>query len=325
MILESRFAPSVSPRSMFAIALVAILVLPSFVLTTKSEALAGSNEEAQATPARKAEAPATADFLYAVKFEQGATRFTNDDKITIDEVRGTAETFAQGNIYCIKGRYALASRERAILLASITVTDLGQIMASRLDMAVRADHVISGKATGTAPGHATGAELKAQRVTIDRGSGAFTLFLPMSHKGLPHVSFYSLENGEGFGGNYFGTGDSVLAQWWETQEKDQPAKSSPAVTNARAPATPARKPDASATIEFPHVVRFGTSARRNSRMATRSRSTKFAAPTPRLCRAKCTPSRELTRWPRTSGECWPPTRRPRTLSMPQAPASASSR
>ena len=35
MILESRFAPRVSSRSMFVIALFAILVLPSFVQTTK--------------------------------------------------------------------------------------------------------------------------------------------------------------------------------------------------------------------------------------------------------------------------------------------------
>jgi len=42
----------------------------------------------------------------------------------------------------------------------------------------------------------------------------------MSHEGLPHVSFYSFENGEGFGGNYFGTGDSVLKEWWKSKDTD---------------------------------------------------------------------------------------------------------
>jgi hypothetical protein len=41
-----------------------------------------------------------------------------------------------------------------------------------------------------------------------------TLYLPMSYEGLPHVSFYGDDDGEGMGGNYFGTGDSVLKKWW---------------------------------------------------------------------------------------------------------------
>lgn len=32
----------------------------------------------------------------------------------------------------------------------------------------------------------------------------------MACEGWPHVSFYSTNDGEGFGGNYFGTGESVL-------------------------------------------------------------------------------------------------------------------
>jgi hypothetical protein len=28
------------------------------------------------------------------------------------------------------------------------------------------------------------------------------------------VSFYPADGGSDFGGNYFGTGDSVLKQWW---------------------------------------------------------------------------------------------------------------
>jgi beta-lactamase regulating signal transducer with metallopeptidase domain len=254
MILESRFAPSVSVRSMFVVALLACLVLPSFVQTATREALAGADDEAPSTQAGKADAPVPAGFAHKVRFEQGATRFQNGDEITIVEVGGTAEAFEPGNIYWIKGTYKLASRDRAILLASITVTDWADIISSRGDLTVRADHVEPGKATRAVPGQATGVELKVQRAVVDRGTGTFTLFLPMSHKGLPHVSFYSFESGEGFGGNYFGTGESVMKQWWGSQEK--PVTSARAGSVPESPAASVRKPDAPATFEFPHAVRF---------------------------------------------------------------------
>jgi len=122
MILESRFSPSVSIRSMVVIALFACVVLPSFVLTTKEAAWAGPKEDAPAAAAKPDELMKS-EFPYVLKFEQGATRFSDGDKITILEVLGTADTFAQGNIYCVKGTYTLASRDRAILLASATVKD----------------------------------------------------------------------------------------------------------------------------------------------------------------------------------------------------------
>jgi hypothetical protein len=198
------------------------------VRTTSPEARAGAEDEPPAAPAQKADAPMTSEFPYKLKLEQGATRFLGDDKIAILEVRGTADTFTPGNIYWIKGTYTLASRDQAILLASITVTDFHEIMTARGDLTVWADHVRSGRATGAIPGQATGAEFKVQRKVVGRGAGEFTLFLPMSHKGLPHVSFYSFENGEGFGGNYFGTGDSVLKKWWDATETDPKSAISPA-------------------------------------------------------------------------------------------------
>jgi hypothetical protein len=60
-----------------------------------------------------------------------------------------------------------------------------------------------------------------QTTVITRGTGTFTLFLPMSCRGWPHVSFYPADGGEDFGGNYFGTGDSVLKQWWGSKRKDK--------------------------------------------------------------------------------------------------------
>jgi beta-lactamase regulating signal transducer with metallopeptidase domain len=187
MILESRFAPRVSKRSLAVVVLVALLVLPAFIQTSRVKARAG-NDEGSAVASPKVDHPAPSEFPHVVRFEQGATRFAGGDKITILEVRGTDETFAPGNIYSIKGTYTLGSRDRATLLASITATDS------------------DGKS----------GSLKVQTLQIERGEGTFTLLLPMSYRGLPHVSFYPAGGGEGFGGNYFGTGDSVLKQWWRT-------------------------------------------------------------------------------------------------------------
>ena len=188
MILEDRFAPYVSARSMFVLALLALVVLPVFVQSAKTEALAGADEEAPA----KADA---SEFPYVVKFEQGATRFLEGDKITILEVRGTAETFAPGNRYQIRGEYTLKSHDGATLAAYITATE-----------AIR---------------HAGASEEKSQSTVVQRGRGRFTLTLPMSSRGLPHVSFYPADGGGDMGGNYFGTGDSVMKRWWG--EKDDQA------------------------------------------------------------------------------------------------------
>jgi beta-lactamase regulating signal transducer with metallopeptidase domain len=133
-----------------------------------------------------------------VRFEPGATRFSDGDQIKIFEVSGTADTFAPGNIYCIKGRYTLASRDRATLAAYTTASDAE---------------------------NANSASLKVQSTVVDRGSGSFTLYLPMSARGWPHVSFYPADGGDSFGGNYFGTGDSVLKLWWGSKETDQKATS----------------------------------------------------------------------------------------------------
>jgi bla regulator protein blaR1 len=200
MILQSRFAPRVSLRSKLVIALIAFLVLPSFVETTQTQAWAVSNEEAPATPDRKPTTSTNSEFPYALKFEQGATLFKDGDKVTILEIRGTADTFTPGNIYWIKGTYTLASHDRATLAAYTTAMDAE---------------------------NATGASFKVQTTIVDRGNGRFTLFLPMSCRGWPHVSFYPDDGGEGFGGNYFGTGDSVLKRWWGSKDTDSKATSRP--------------------------------------------------------------------------------------------------
>lgn len=199
MILNGGFSPSLSRKSLLALVLVALTVWPSCVQSSSQEAQAGTDDEAPAKAVAKPEAkeavkpdePAKSEFPYTLKFEQGATRFMKGDQITILEVRGTAETLTPGNIYWIKGTYTLASRDRATLLASVTAIDAGQ---------------------------GTGLSFKVQSTHVPRGTGTFALFLPMSYRGWPHVSFYPAEAGECFGGNYFGIGDTVLKSWQVTDD-----------------------------------------------------------------------------------------------------------
>jgi hypothetical protein len=92
----------------------------------------------------------------------------------------------------VKGTYALTSHDQATLAAYITATDAEN---------------------GTGESQAT------QTTVLNKGHGTFTLVLPMSCRGMPHVSFYSAAEHGSFGGNYFGTGDSVLKKWWGSEEK----------------------------------------------------------------------------------------------------------
>lgn len=119
-------------------------------------------------------------FPYVIAFEQGATQFQPGDLITITEVRGTSSDMS-GGIYRISGTYTLASRDSATLAAFVSA---------------------SSAADGRSPVNS------AQTLNVTRGSGPFTLMLPISIKGYPHVSFYADSNA--IGGVYFGTGDSVL-------------------------------------------------------------------------------------------------------------------
>jgi beta-lactamase regulating signal transducer with metallopeptidase domain len=209
MILQSRFAPAPSKRSLLVVALFALVALPSFFSAARSEVETDSKQPGSKASESRADGPAATaktpkpdrppgselglthfpEFPHTVKFEQGATQFQNGDKITITEVHGTAATFTPGNIYWIKGTYTLASHAKARLLAATTASD------SRFG---------------------TGNTFAVQETTVDRGTGTFTLFLPMSCQGWPHVSFYPGEGGGDFGGAYFGTGDSVLRKWWSS-------------------------------------------------------------------------------------------------------------
>jgi hypothetical protein len=175
--------PAVTPNS--------VSPTPGYAKRNPAEGRLALARQELAVPARKPDTPKSSEFPYALRFEQGATRFLEGDKITILEVRGTAETMTPGNIYWIKGTYTLASHDRAMVAAFITAMS---------------------------PGDGRSASLKVQTVVVNRGKGTFTLFLPMPYKGWPHVSFYPADGGGDFGGNYFGTGDSVLKEWWGSKK-----------------------------------------------------------------------------------------------------------
>ena len=147
----------------------------------------GIKVDESAAHASNAGTATAAEFPHVVHFEQGATRFLNGDRIIITEIRGNADTFAPGNSYRIKGSYTLASHDRAMLAAYTTAMDAK---------------------------YGTGPSSNTQTTIVKRGDGTFTLVLPMSCRGWPHVSFYPADGGGDFGGNYFGTGDSVLKRWW---------------------------------------------------------------------------------------------------------------
>jgi hypothetical protein len=191
MILQGRYKPSLSIGSKLALALAALVALPLAGRVTPELRAA----ERQAAPEAAAGGRAASEFPYAVHFEQGATRFLPGDEITILEVRGTAETFEPGHLYWIRGTYRLGSRDEAGLSAYTTAANA-------------ADGVSR--------------PLRVQSVVVKRGEGSFTLFLPMTCQGWPHVSFYPRKRGESFGGNYFGTGESVLKQWWGAKAANAP-------------------------------------------------------------------------------------------------------
>jgi beta-lactamase regulating signal transducer with metallopeptidase domain len=249
MILQSHFAPRISNRSKLVIALLALITLPVFAQSTKSQepkrldaprpaggdrptqlpeaetkwsTLSVASQSLRAAVAKKfaqvPETPSAADFPYVVRFEQGASKLLQGDKIDITEVRGTAETMTLGNTYWIKGTYTLASHDRASLMVAVTA-------ASAAD--------------------ATGPTLKTQSAVVNKGTGTFKLLYAMICKGSPHVSFYPIGGGGDFGGAYFGTGESVLTHWWGEGPNKQFQLS--ALNDAL------RQTSVS---EFPHAVQF---------------------------------------------------------------------
>jgi hypothetical protein len=117
------------------------------------------------------------DFSHVVKLNRSIS--ANGDTIVMEEVRGPADKWVTGQIYEVRGRYTLASREKAIL-GAFAPTPVGT------------------KATQDGPD----AVLK-----VTKGSGQFRLRFrvwsgpadcPIGQQCSPGVSFYPAEGGEAF-------------------------------------------------------------------------------------------------------------------------------
>ena len=135
------------------------------------------------------------NFPHAVSFEGFQDVFKRNaigDAIVITAVHGTSKEISIGETYRIDGAYTLASQDEASLAAYVTSKD------------------------PDAPDRYT---IPGQSVRISKGSGTFTVHLKVEDRGCPHVSFYPIERGNSFAGEYFGTGDFVPPNSWRLSNK----------------------------------------------------------------------------------------------------------
>lgn len=148
-----------------------------------SGALVCSCFAAQPTVQSAAQQDTPREISHTVHFGLGTTYFRNGDRITIDEVRGTADTLTAGNVYQVKGTYKLVSRNEAQLAINVTT---------------------SGAHRGE-----SNPNMRTKEMTVVKGDGRFSLVFYMWQDGSPHVSFYPYPSGDSFAGVYFGTGNSI--------------------------------------------------------------------------------------------------------------------
>jgi hypothetical protein len=119
--------------------------------------------------------------LHKIAFENGDTEFANEgDTIIIEEVWCTAEKLGPAEICVVKGTATLASRDEAMiaLFTTSSVQPSGPIDSR-------------------------------QMIPIKKGTQKFELRSVLV-PGHPHVSFYPVKQGDGFGGVYFGQGEILL-------------------------------------------------------------------------------------------------------------------
>lgn len=111
------------------------------------------------------------------------------DAIVITSVRGTAKTIAIGNTYRIDGAYTLGSQEQAKLAAYVTAKHANEPRGANKP-------------------------ILGQSIRISKGSGTFSVYLRVENEGCPHVSFYPVQQGQSFAGEYFGTGNFLPPDSW---------------------------------------------------------------------------------------------------------------
>ena len=113
--------------------------------------------------------------------------FRHGDSITITEVKATSPDLKAGEKVIVKGHYTLSSQPKASLSLFMTAT----------------------KGPGIGPIH------PEQQREITKGEGKFELSETLEGDGYLHVTFYSVSDGKGFGGIYFGTAKQMkeIANW----------------------------------------------------------------------------------------------------------------
>src|SRR4029450_12966425 len=79
-----------------------------------------------------------------------------------------------------------------------------------------------------------------QRTTVKKGTGKFELRHAL-WDGYPHISFYPAKGGNGFGGVYFGVGDSVLKSKGWSYQSGPTGGARDSVGTPSTPATPAKR------------------------------------------------------------------------------------
>ncbi len=141
---------------------------------------------------------APAQFPFAVPFKLGLSSSSGGDNVEISHVRGTSKVIQIGGYYRVTGSYTLSSSGEALLATYVT---------------------LGGKATPDPT-----RSIPQQSMRIFRGSGSFSLILPVRDPGWPHVAIYPTIGGQAWvsdsATHYFGTGDTVLKKWDQPVPQD---------------------------------------------------------------------------------------------------------
>jgi len=178
---ERRNLMTRTPLPLIALALLGFAGGAILVSCTTGVARAAADHEgATLTLARAPAATQPSLPLNEIKFELGEAEFAEGDDIKIEQVLCTGDKLGIGEICIVRGTYTLASHDDAMLAFFVTAN--------------------SPQGTPIDP---------RQRTIVNKGTGKFELRHAL-WDGYPHVSFYPTKAGNGFGGVYFGVGESVL-------------------------------------------------------------------------------------------------------------------
>ncbi|MGO8747133.1 MAG: PEGA domain-containing protein [Thermoguttaceae bacterium] len=128
----------------------------------------------------------------AVPVTLGVKFFKNGDSITITEVKATSPDLKAGDKVIVKGHYALSSKATASLCLFTTATT----------------------------GSGKSAIRPEQRTGVTKGQGEFELSSTLDCDGYLHVTFYSVPQGQPFGGLYFGTAKQMKEiEHWDLRSR----------------------------------------------------------------------------------------------------------